>query len=62
MFKHDMKACHINTDNWEEAASDHALWRSMTKTGIKPTEVIRTETTQQKRQQQKESKAKPNTS
>ena len=51
--KCDMNACHINTDNWEEAASDHAVWRSMTKTGTKLTEDIRTETTQQNRQQQK---------
>ena len=50
--KHDLKACHINTGNWEQAASDHAVLRGMTKTGTKLTE-IRTETTQQKRQQQK---------
>ena len=51
--KCDMKACHINTNNWEEAASDHAVWRSMTKTGTKLTEEIGIETIQQKRQQQK---------
>ena len=50
--RHDMKAYHINTDNWEEAASNRAVWRSMTKTGTKLTE-IRTDITQQKRQQQK---------
>ena len=51
--KCDMKACHINTNNWEEAASDHAVWRSTTKTGTKLTEEIRIEMIQQKRQQQK---------
>ena len=57
--KHDMKVCHINTNNCEEAASDHAVWRSMTKTGTKLTEEIRIETTQQKRQQQKRVRKNP---
>ena len=43
--KHDMKACHINTNNWEEAASNWAFWRSMTETDTKLTEEIRIEIT-----------------
>ena len=59
MCKHDMKVCHINTNNWEETASDHVVWRSMTKTGTKLTEEIRIETTQQKGHEKKRVRQNP---
>lgn len=53
IWKCDMKARHINTDNCEEAASVCTAWWSVTKTGTKVAKGIRTKRTQQKRQEQK---------
>ena len=57
--KRDLKACEIDPNNWEVAASDRASWRRTVKEGIVKADVKRHQKAEEKRARRKNSSTFP---
>ena len=59
--KRDLKACEIDPNNWEVAASDRARWRRTVKEGIEKADVKRHQKAEEKRARRENSSTLPGT-